>query len=135
MTTTVTTRQAPWTAQWISPTASGARPGFRPAYRLRGEVVVDRPLRRATLHATAHGIYELELDGARVTTDELTPGFTEYAKRTQVQTYEVTALLDVGSHTLAALLADGWYRGQVGILRASDQWGTCLLYTSDAADE
>ena len=24
---------------------------------------------------------------------------------------------------LGALLADGWYRGQVGILRAADQWG------------
>ena len=63
-----------WTAQWVSPTATGERPGFRPAYRLRGEVVVATPGRRATLHATAHGLYELELDGARVTTDELTPG-------------------------------------------------------------
>ena len=29
-----------------------------------------------------------------------------------------------GAHTLGALLADGWYRGQVGITRATDQWGT-----------
>ena len=113
-----------WQAQWISPTATGERPGFRPAYRLRGEVTLDRPVRRATLHATAHGIYELELDGARVTTDELTPGFTEYAHRTQVQTYDVTDLLGEGTHVLDAVLADGWYRGQVGITRASDQWGT-----------
>ena len=113
-----------WTAQWVSPTATGDRPGHRPAYRLQGEVAVDRPVRRATLHATAHGIYELELDGARVTADELTPGFTEYASRTQVQTYDVTGLLGVGAHTLGALLADGWYRGQVGITRATDQWGT-----------
>ena len=95
-------------------------PGVPPA----GEVEVDRPVRRATLHATAHGIYELELDGARVTADELTPGFTEYASRTQVQTYDVTDLLGAGPHTLGALLADGWYRGQVGITRATDQWGT-----------
>jgi len=113
-----------WVAQWISSTATGERPGFRPAYRLRGEVVVERPLRRATLHATAHGLYELELDGARVTSDELTPGFTEYEWRTQVQTYDVTGLLPVGVHSLEALLADGWYRGSVGILRATDQWGT-----------
>ena len=113
-----------WTAQWVSPTATGERPGQRPAYRLQGEVTVDRPVRRATLHATAHGIYELELDGARVTTDELTPGFTEYASRTQVQTYDVTGLLGPGTQRLGALLADGWYRGQVGITRATDQWGT-----------
>ncbi|WP_374455394.1 family 78 glycoside hydrolase catalytic domain [Nocardioides sp.] len=113
-----------WQAQWISPTATGEPPGRRPAYVLRGEVVLDRPVRRATLHATAHGIYELSIDGSRVTTDELTPGFTEYARRTQVQTYDVTHLLDEGAHTLDALLADGWYRGSVGILRATDQWGT-----------
>ena len=100
-----------------------ARPAPGPAYRLRGEVVVDRPVRRARLHATAHGIYELELDGVRVGTDELTPGFTEYDDRTQVQTYDVTDLLAPGPHVLGALLADGWYRGQVGILRAADQWG------------
>lgn len=115
--------EAEWRAEWIVPTATSGKPGFRPAFRLRGEVVVDRPVRRAWLHATAHGIYELELDGARVTADELTPGFTEYATRTQVQSYDVTHLLEIGSHTLDALLADGWYRGQVGILRAADQWG------------
>ncbi len=112
-----------WQAEWIVPTATSGKPGFRPVFRLRGAVVVTRPVRRAWLHATAHGIYELELDGARVTADELTPGFTEYATRTQVQTYDVTHLLGEGSHTLDALLADGWYRGQVGILRAADQWG------------
>ena len=37
------------------------------------------PSARARLYATAHGIYELELDGAASATDELTPGFTEYA--------------------------------------------------------
>ena len=41
-----------------------------------------------------------------------------------MQTYDVTGLLGTGMHTLGALLADGWYRGQVGITRATDQWGT-----------
>jgi alpha-L-rhamnosidase len=115
--------EADWRADWVVPTATSGTPGFRPAHRLRGEVVVDRPVRRARFHATAHGIYELELDGVRVGGDELTPGFTEYGERTQVQTYDVTDLLAPGAHVLDALLADGWYRGQVGILRASDQWG------------
>jgi hypothetical protein len=29
-----------------------------------------------------------------------------------------------GPHALGAYLADGWYRGQVGLLRAADEWGT-----------
>ena len=120
-----------WTAAWISPAGDPGPAGARPAYRLRGELTLDRAVRRALLHATAHGIYELELDGLRVGTDELTPGFTEYHHRTQVQTYDVTALLGPGSHTLDALLADGWYRGQVGVLRASDQWGTETAFLAE----
>jgi len=108
-----------WRAEWISTTAVAGPAGSRPSYRLRGELVVDRPVRRARLYATAHGIYELELDGVRVGADELTPGYTEYDRRTQVQTYDLTGRLGPGRHVLGAYLADGWYRGQVGILRAT----------------
>ena len=76
------------------------------------------------MFATAHGIYEAELNGVRVGDEELTPGYTEYQHHTQVQSYDVTQLVREGTNTLDALLADGWYRGQVGMTRASDQWGT-----------
>ena len=113
-----------WRAHWVAPIAEAPPAGRRPAYRLRGELAIDGPVRRATLFATAHGLYEAELNGARVGDDELTPGYTEYAHHTQVQTYDVTALVREGTNTLDALLADGWYRGQVGVARAHDQWGT-----------
>ncbi len=98
----------------------GAPAGVPAAWR----GAVDRPVVRARLYATAHGIYEASVDGQRVGRDELTPGYTEYASHTQVQTYDVTSLLTPGVHVIEALLADGWYRGQVGLLRAADQWGT-----------
>ncbi len=113
-----------WRATWVSPTAEPTPAGRRPAYRLRGELTVDRPVRRATLFTTAHGIYELELNGVRVGDDELTPGYTEYQHHTQVQSYDVTDVVREGANTLDALLADGWYRGQVGMTRAHDQWGS-----------
>jgi alpha-L-rhamnosidase len=112
-----------WRATWVSPTAEPAPAGCRPAYRLRGELGIVAPVRRATLFATAHGIYEAELNGARVGDEELTPGYTEYQHHTQVQSYDVTGLLSRGANTLDVLLADGWYRGQVGVGRAHDQWG------------
>ena len=99
----------------------GRPPAGVPAAR---QLTVDRPVRRATLFTTAHGIYEAELNGVRVGDDELTPGYTEYQHHTQVQSYDVTALLREGRNVLDALLADGWYRGQVGMTRAHDQWGT-----------
>ena len=44
----------------------------------------------ARLYATAHGIYEAFVNGRRVGDAELTPGFTEYRDRLQVQTYDIT---------------------------------------------
>ncbi len=77
----------------------------------------------ARLHATAHGIYQLSLNGRGVGDVELAPGFTEYGARTQVQTYDVTDQVVHGSNVLGVVLADGWYRGQVGMLRSSEQFG------------
>jgi alpha-L-rhamnosidase len=113
-----------WRATWVSPTAEQTPAGRRPAYRLRGELAIAAPVRRAMLFATAHGIYEAELNGVRIGDEELTPGYTEYQHHTQVQSYDVTDLVTHGANTLDVLLADGWYRGQVGVGRAHDQWGS-----------
>ena len=87
-----------WSARWIEPVEPDLPPaGRRPAMLLRGEFELpDVPVARARLHATAHGIYEAFLNGRRVGDAELTPGFTEYRDRLQVQTYDVTGLLRPG---------------------------------------
>ncbi|MFF5079171.1 family 78 glycoside hydrolase catalytic domain [Actinoplanes sp. NPDC000266] len=102
---------------------------WRPAYLLRGHWDVEGAVVAARLYATAYGIYELTLNGLRVGDLELTPGFTEYGRRTQVQAYDVTGLVRTGRNDAGALLADGWYRGQVGMPRSRDQFGdrTALL--------
>ena len=126
-----------WQAVWVAPTADPTPGGRRPANRLRGRFTVSGPVRRATLFVTAHGLYEAEVNGVRVGDEELTPGYTEYQHHTQVQSYDVTALLREGENDVEALLADGWYRGQVGVGRAVDQWGTetALLAQLDADGE
>ncbi len=93
----------------------------RGEFELPGLAVV-----RARLYATAHGVYEAFLNGTRVGDAELTPGFTEYRDRLQVQTYDITSLVRPGVNALGAILSDGWYRGQVGLPRAHDQWGSEL---------
>jgi alpha-L-rhamnosidase len=113
-----------WQASWISTGADAGLAGHRPAYRVRGEVHVASPVRRARLYATAHGVYEPTIDGQRLSDEELAPGYTEYGSRLLVQTYDVTSLLTPGQHSVEALLSDGWYRGQVGMLNAHDQWGS-----------
>ena len=115
---------ADWTASWIRPAEADRLPaGQRPAYELRGVAAIGKPVVRARLYATALGLYEAFLGGRRVGDLELTPGFTQYAKRLQVQAYDVTGLVTEGATEFTALLSDGWFRGQTGITRAHDQWG------------
>ena len=112
-----------WTARWIG-ADEDPRPGqgSRPAYWLR--TTVDVPaFGEARLYITALGLYEAFLDGRRVGEVELAPGYTQYRARVQYQAYDVTSLVRPGRHVLAVLLADGWYRGQVGLPRAADQYG------------
>ena len=115
---------ADWTASWIQPAEGDPPPaGKRPAYELRGVIALGKPVVRARLYATAHGIYEAFIGGHRVGDLELTPGLTQYPRRLQVQAYDVTGLLGEGACEVTALLSDGWFRGQVGITRADCQWG------------
>ena len=81
---------------------------------LRRTFDVKKPVARARLHATALGVYEMHLNGERVGRDWLTPGWTDYNDRIQVQTYDVTGLLGEGPNVLGAILGDGWYAGSIG---------------------
>lgn len=93
---------------------------FRRTFRVDGDAV------RARVYATAHGIYELYVDGVRVGDLELTPGFTAYRSHLEVQTYDVDALLTPGAHTLVATVTDGWWRGSVGFTREEFVYGKSL---------
>ena len=84
-------------------------PFFRRSFRL------DREIRRATLYATARGVVELELNGARVGDAVLAPGWTDYDQRIEYGTHDVTELVRAGENVLGAIVGDGWYAGFVGM--------------------
>lgn len=86
-----------------------------PAPILRKTFTLDRAPRRATLSATGLGLYEARLNGQRIGDHVLAPEWTDYHKRIQVQTYDVTGLVNPGENALAAILGDGWYAGKVGL--------------------
>lgn len=101
--------QSDWVARWVRPPGGGlAADRPQPVWHLRGTCDVTEPVRRARLYATAHGLYELFLNGVRVGDLELTPGFTSYRSRLQVQVYDVTNLLRQGENVLAAVVSGGW---------------------------
>ena len=80
-----------WSALPISPDED-----FDGAPLLRGEFVFDEghgPVSRATLHATAQGVFEAFLNGEPVSDDVLSPGWSSYEWRLRYRTYDVTPLL------------------------------------------
>ena len=100
---------ADWSgAKWI-----GHRGPSNPL--LRGVVDIDKQVRKARIYASARGVYLLSINGQRVGDHYLAPGWTDYSKRIQTQTYDVTTLLRSGSNVIGAALGDGWFRGKVGL--------------------
>ena len=97
--------------KWI--TAQSGQGNYRPALRLFKEFVVGQDVRRATLKATALGLYVPFVNGKEITDRRLMPGWTQYEYRVPSQTFDVTRQIVPGTNVLAALVGDGWYCGQI----------------------
>lgn len=123
----VGTREYPTNADWVAGEgervkvlgAYGMQPwgqlqnvvnsAMTPPPHFRGNVVLNKPVSRAILYATALGVYDLSLNGKAFDNDVLSPGWTEYKKRVHYLAYDVTKKLKQGENTLDAQLGDGWY--------------------------
>ncbi len=126
--------QSDWTASWVGPDdPEPGEPGRRPAYWLRARFDVARP-GSTSLHVTSLGMHEVWLNGERVGDVELAPGYTQYRRRVQGLSHDVTDLVLPGPNVVAVLLADGWFRGQIGMPRAADQYGTDLTLRLQVED-
>lgn len=71
---------------------------------------------------TATGLYELYLNGQKVGRDVFTPGWTDYAKRIQYQTYDVKAALRQGRNAIGGIVGDGWYSGHNGLFNVNPNY-------------
>jgi alpha-L-rhamnosidase len=109
-----------WTAQLVG-LADPAREG-QPAL-VRAGFTVDGPVRRATLYATAHGVYQVELNGREVDDEVLKPGWTAYEQRLVHETTDVTALLAEGENAVGVWLSGGWFCERFGFREAALHYG------------
>ncbi len=92
----------------------------RPGYYLRRDFEAAGEIVQARLYASALGIYEFQINGQRVGTDELAPGYSAYAKRVESHTYDVTSLVQKGDNAIGALLGEGWYAGRLLLRKRAD---------------
>ena len=114
---------ADWTAKWIS---GDYRPGKKQRYPVdcfRKTFTADQEMISARLYTTARGVYDVSINGKRIEDFILSPGMTDYRRRIQYQTYDVTALLEK-ENTLELRLADGWFRGSVAAYGVTNVFGT-----------
>ncbi len=114
-----------WKAKWIEA-------GFeedatnRPAILFRNKFSVAKKITTAILYITAHGMYEVQLNGKKVGDAYLTPGWTSYNKRLQYQVYNVTDMIANGSNAIGAMVGNGWYRGYLAWEDNKNIYGTKL---------
>ncbi len=80
-----------------------------PASYFRKSFAAGKPVKRATLFASALGAYELRMNGEAVDTDVLSPGWTDFGKRVHYFGYDVTKRVKQGENVIGAVLGDGWY--------------------------
>ena len=113
-----------WKGSWITGDYKPQKNTRYPADCFRKCFASKKGLVSARLYITACGLYEAQINGSRVGSFVLAPGSTDYRRRIQYQTYDVTDLVrEQAENTLEITLADGWYRGSVGCFAPTNVFG------------
>ena len=127
-------KKSDWRARWIAAnpaiikrdkeaiTPTLTSPGT-PAY-FRKEFKIAGAVKRATLYASARGLFELRINGRRVGEDIFAPEWTDYHERIHYRTYDVTGLISRGNNVIGAILGDGWWSGYVGWQETRARYGS-----------
>jgi alpha-L-rhamnosidase len=92
-------------------------PLLRRDFQVRGKIA------EARLYITALGIYDAWMNGKPVGDCRFPPGWTDYRRRVQYQTYDVTSQLADGDNVIAAEVAPGWYSGRAGLFQIREFYG------------
>lgn len=80
-----------------------------PVKLLRHSFEISKPVTSARLYVTALGAYRVQINGARVGDQVLSPGWEDYRFHVPYQAYDVTRQLKPGQNAIGAWLAPGWY--------------------------
>ena len=102
----------PWTAKWIGDKKYAVKKGESPVpVTMRKRFFAKKSVTRAYIAATAIGIYELELNGKRITDGFFSPGFTSYKNDLQYEVFDVTELVEE-ENEITAIIGGGWAVGR-----------------------
>lgn len=117
-------KPADWKASWIEPQTVADAKVELPCPLIRKTFKLKKEIRSARLYITAHGLYQLEVNGKKPNDWLFTPGWTSYNKHLQYQTYDLTSFLKTGENAIGVILGNGWYRGDLGWSKERNLYGT-----------
>lgn len=100
----------------------------QPASYIRKVFCIEKPVKSAVIYDTALGVYACYLNGDRIGDELLLPGFTNYNRRLQYRTCDITKLLKQGENVIGCVIGDGWYRGCVGAFNKYNVFGEKLKF-------
>ncbi len=136
----------PWQARWVEPEQEdaieekelsffemvtyvddGSGPSrLRPCQEVLKRFWCNENIRSARVYASAHGVYDLYINGQRVSKRRLAPECSSYEENLYYQTYDIGEYLVPGENTVSAILADGWWIGRLGMAGDSCNYGRRL---------
>ncbi len=108
-------------ALWISPVRDPGDGAVSFRRRFRG-----LPGKKALLKITCLGVYDVYLNGERAGDFILAPGCTEYEKRLQVQTLNVSELIR-DENELIVTVGKGWHRSRMAVKRTALFSAPCAM--------
>jgi alpha-L-rhamnosidase len=112
----------PWGKVGSGAAQKAKKKRYLPCPHLRKDFNISGQVSRASLYVTAQGFAEMHVNGKRVGDEFFMPGWTDYRKRIYYRTYDVTGMLKPGANTIAGILGDGWFRGNISI-KGQNQYG------------
>lgn len=95
-----------WNADYIGLTEYD---GIQESPMLRKTFTLSEPEGKVLLHVNSLGYHEIYLNGVKVGEDVLSPAVSQFDKRSQVITYDVSTYLKTGENDLIIWLGMGWY--------------------------
>lgn len=132
---------ADWKAEYIrmeQPAGKSLSPLFHKEWEL------DDVGEKVMLHVNSLGYHEAYINGEPVTDAVLNPAVSQFDKRSQIVTYDVTGLVRKGKNNIVVLAGKGWYqeglpgvmpngpyiRAQLEKLKEDNNWETLLVTDS-----
>ena len=101
--------QSLWEGKWISDANTSA---YKPAPYFRKELNLDKEIDFARAYVVAAGLFEMSLNGQKVSNRMLEPMYTAFNRRNLYVTFDITSMLNPGKNVVGMLLGNGWYNHQ-----------------------